>query len=65
MILPIYAYGQSVLRQKARQITKEYAQLEQLLQNMFETMYNARGVGLAAPQVGLSIRIFVMYSTNI
>jgi peptide deformylase len=65
MILPIYAYGQSVLRQKAQQITKEYAQLELLVQNMFETMYNARGVGLAAPQVGLSIRIFVMDSTAI
>jgi peptide deformylase len=65
MILPIYAYGQNVLRQKARQITKEYPQLELLVQNMFETMYNARGVGLAAPQVGLSIRIFVMDSTAI
>ncbi|MCS6905694.1 MAG: peptide deformylase [Bacteroidia bacterium] len=63
MVLPIYAYGQNILRQKAKPITSDYPQLEQLIQSMFETMYNAHGVGLAAPQVGLSIRLFVMDST--
>ncbi len=60
MILPIYAYGKPVLKQKAQPITKDYPKLNELIDNMFETMYNANGVGLAAPQVGLSIRLFVV-----
>ena len=63
MILPITAYGDSVLRKKAKDITKEYTKLKELLVNMWETMYNANGVGLAAPQIGLSIRIFIVDTT--
>lgn len=60
MILPITAYGDPVLKTRAQPITKEYPHLEELIANMFETMYNAKGVGLAAPQVGLSIRLFIV-----
>lgn len=60
MILPIYAYGQPVLRKKAKPITNDYPDLAQLIQDMFETMYNAKGVGLAAPQIGRDIRLFVV-----
>lgn len=60
MILPIYAYGQPVLKKTAIDITSDYPNLPQLIENMWETMYNADGVGLAAPQVGLSIRLFVV-----
>lgn len=60
MILPITAYGDPVLKKKAAEIDKSYPDLSQLIENMFETMYHARGVGLAAPQVGLSIRLFVI-----
>ena len=60
MILPIYAYGQPVLKRVAKPIDKDYPELKTLLANMWETMYNAEGIGLAAPQVGLSIRIFMM-----
>lgn len=60
MILPIVAYGDPVLRKKAVEIPKEYANLKQIVADMFETMYNANGVGLAAPQVGLSLRLFVV-----
>lgn len=60
MILPIYLYGQPVLRKVAKDITPEYPELKKLIDNMFETMYNADGVGLAAPQVGLDIRLFVI-----
>lgn len=63
MILPIIAYGDPVLRKKARNITKEYPKLKELLVNMWETMYNANGVGLAAPQIGISIRIFLVDTT--
>ncbi|NJB37539.1 peptide deformylase [Croceivirga sp. JEA036] len=63
MILPITAYGDPVLRKKATNITKDYPNLETLLNNMWETMYNASGVGLAAPQVGLPIRIFLVDTT--
>ena len=52
MILPITAYGDPVLRKKGELITKDYEGLNELIQNMFDTMYNANGVGLAAPQVG-------------
>ncbi len=60
MILPIYAYGQKVLKRKADAIDSEYEDLDVLLDNMWETMYNAKGVGLAAPQIGKSIRIFLV-----
>ncbi|MDD3104851.1 MAG: peptide deformylase [Bacteroidales bacterium] len=60
MILPIYIYGSSVLKQKALEITPDYPNLDQLIKDMWETMYYADGVGLAAPQIGLSIRMFVV-----
>ena len=60
MILPIVAYGDPVLKKIGGEITKDYPKLDELLVNMFETMYNAFGVGLAAPQIGLPIRIFLV-----
>ncbi len=61
MILPIYIYGQPVLRKVTEDIEPEnYPKLNELIDNMFETMYHADGVGLAAPQVGLTDRIFVV-----
>ena len=60
MILPIYAYGQPVLKKVAEDIDKDYPELKELIENMWETMYNAEGVGLAAPQIGLPIRIFLV-----
>lgn len=63
MILPIMAYGSPVLKQKAGFIDKDYPGLTELIKNMFETMYKAPGVGLAAPQVGISIRLFVIDAT--
>ncbi len=60
MILPIYAYGQPILKKKAREIPRDYEGLSELVDNMFETMHNASGVGLAGPQVGMSLRIFVI-----
>lgn len=63
MILPIVAYGDPVLKKLAEDIDAEYPKLNELLDNMFETMYNAYGVGLAAPQIGLPIRLFVIDTT--
>lgn len=63
MILPIYAYGEPVLRKETEEITPEYPNLKELLDNMFETMYASHGVGLAAPQVGIPIRLFVVDAT--
>ncbi|WP_018108972.1 peptide deformylase [Bacteroides propionicifaciens] len=60
MILPIYVYGQPVLREVAQDITAEYPNLKELIQNMFDTMEHADGIGLAAPQVGLPIRLVVV-----
>lgn len=61
MILPIYIYGHPVLRKKTQNIDMEtYENLDELIKNMFETMHNADGIGLAAPQVGLEDRIFVV-----
>ncbi|MBD1421185.1 peptide deformylase [Sphingobacterium chuzhouense] len=60
MKLPIVAYGDPILRKKAEEIDEDYPNLKQLIDDMFETMYAARGVGLAAPQVGLPIRLFVI-----
>ena len=63
MILPIVAYGDPVLRKETEAITKDYPKLDELIGNMFETMYDARGVGLAAPQIGEAIRLFVVDAT--
>jgi len=60
MILPVIAYGDPVLRKVAKEITKEHPKLDDIIANMWETQYNASGVGIAAPQVGLSIRLFVI-----
>lgn len=60
MIIPIRAYGDPVLKKEAVDIDENYPNLQELLDNMFETMYNAYGVGLAAPQIGLSIRLFIV-----
>ena len=60
MLLPIIAYGHPVLKRKAEVINKDYPKLLELINDMFETMYNANGVGIAAPQIGLSIRIFIV-----
>lgn len=60
MILPVIAYGDPVLRKQAEPITSEYPKLSELIANMWDTMYHASGVGLAAPQIGLPIRMFVI-----
>ncbi len=60
MILPIYTYGQPVLREKATAIDEHYTGLQNIIENMFETMYNAEGIGLAAPQVGLPINLIII-----
>ncbi len=60
MILPIYTFGQPVLRQEAEEIDKDYPELEQLIKNMYETLERSEGIGLAAPQVGLPIRLVVI-----
>lgn len=60
MILPIYIYGQSVLRKVAEDVTPEYPELKTLIANMFETLDASNGVGLAAPQIGLAIRVVVI-----
>jgi peptide deformylase len=65
MILPIVAYGDPVLKKKAKEIDADYPNLTKLIADMFETMYNANGVGLAAPQVGKSIRLFVVDATPV
>jgi len=63
MILPIVAYGDAVLRKKAEPIAQTYPNLSQLIENMYETMYAASGIGLAAPQIGLPIRLFLVDAT--
>ena len=65
MILPIVAYGSPILRSVAADVNQDYDGLEKLLADMWETMYNSNGVGLAAPQVNKSIRLFVMNSVQI
>ncbi|WP_225034851.1 peptide deformylase [Winogradskyella sp. SM1960] len=60
MILPIVAYGDAVLKKEAKEIDKDYPKLNELIANMRETMYGAYGVGLAAPQIGLAIRLFLV-----
>jgi peptide deformylase len=65
MILPIVAYGHPILREKAEAISADYPQLDKLIEDMWETMYASNGVGLAAPQINRSIRLFVVDSTQI
>ncbi|MEJ6798600.1 MAG: peptide deformylase [Crocinitomicaceae bacterium] len=60
MILPIVAYGDPILKKEGEEIGDDYPKLKELIANMFETMYNAQGVGLAAPQIGKSIRLFIV-----
>lgn len=60
MILPIVAYGNSILKHQAEEISKDFPDLKQLVNDMFETMYHAQGCGLAAPQINKSIRLFVI-----
>ncbi len=63
MIKPVYIYGSPVLRKVAKDITPDYPNLKELIADMFETMYHSDGIGLAAPQIGLSIRLFMIDST--
>lgn len=60
MILPVIAYGDPVLRKVAKEIAKDHPKLDEIIANMWETQYNASGVGIAAPQVGMSMRLFVI-----
>ena len=60
MILPIVAYGDPILKKDCEEIDENYKDLKQLISDMFETMYKAKGVGLAAPQIGRSIRLFIV-----
>jgi len=62
MILPIHIYNSKILKTKTKEIDKNFKALSELIKNMFETMYSANGVGLAAPQVGLPIRLFIIDS---
>lgn len=65
MILPIYLYGTQVLRKKSVDIDSNYPQIKELIENMFETMYKASGLGLAAPQIGKNINLFIIDATAI
>jgi peptide deformylase len=65
MVLPIVAYGNPVLRKVGHEITPDYPDLKKLIDDMWETMYNSKGVGLAAPQINRDIRLFVMDSIQI
>ena len=65
MVLPIVAYGNPVLRKVGKEITPDYPELNKLMEDMWETMYNSKGVGLAAPQINRDIRLFVMDSVQI
>src|SRR5210317_2012779 len=60
MILPIVAYGHPTLRKIAQEIEHDHPGLDELIENMFETMYQSEGVGLAAPQVNQSVRLFII-----
>ena len=60
MILPILAYGHPILRKKCKSIEENSKEIKSLISNMWETMYNAEGVGLAAPQVGVNKKIFII-----
>jgi peptide deformylase len=65
MVLPIVAYGNPVLRKVGQEITPDYPDLKKLIDDMWETMYNSKGVGLAAPQINRDIRLFIMDSIQI
>jgi peptide deformylase len=65
MVLPIVAYGNPVLRKVGKEITPDYPELNKLIEDMWETMYNSKGVGLAAPQINRDIRLFIMDSIQI
>ncbi|MBS1644516.1 MAG: peptide deformylase, partial [Bacteroidetes bacterium] len=65
MVLPVFAYGQAVLRKVCDPIDSAYPELPNLIENMWETMYHTNGVGLAAPQIGKPIRIFVVDTIQI
>lgn len=60
MIYPIYVYGSAVLRKKSVEIDNNYPQIKEMIEGLFETMYESDGVGLAAPQIGKNIRLFVV-----
>ena len=60
MVLPIYVYGSPVLKKETEEITQTYPELKTFIADLFETMENSNGIGLAAPQVGKSIRVFVL-----
>ena len=60
MILPVTVYGNPILKKEASPVEKNYEGLQELIANMFETMYHANGLGLAAPQVDLSLKLFVV-----
>jgi peptide deformylase len=60
MILPIYAYGHPILRKETQEIEELNEETKTLIENMFETMYGSRGVGLAAPQIGKALRLFII-----
>jgi peptide deformylase len=64
MIYPIVAYGDPVLRKVGATVEKDYPQLKELIENMFETMYESHGVGLAAPQIGKAINLFIIDSSR-
>jgi peptide deformylase len=63
MILPIVVYGAPILKSEAEAVSADYPDLQILIENMYETMYNAKGVGLAAPQIGLPLTLFIIDST--
>jgi peptide deformylase len=63
MILPIVGYGHPVLRKVGENISQEHPELKETIANMYDTMYNACGVGLAAPQVGKAFRLFIIDTT--
>ncbi|MCQ2203217.1 MAG: peptide deformylase [Bacteroidales bacterium] len=63
MLLPIVQYGHPILRKMSEDITKDYPNLDKLIADMYDTMYKAEGIGLAAPQIGKNIRVFVIDAT--
>jgi len=65
MILPVYAYGQPILKRKAEEVVRDYEGLDDLIEDMWETMYHASGVGLAAPQIGQSLRLFLVDTVQV
>ena len=65
MRLPIYIYGNLILREECEEINSKFPNLNNLISNMFDTMYHANGIGLAAPQIGLNIKLFIIDSSSI